>query len=302
MIWPTTYRVAVVLILWLFIAEPVCGQDVQPRVYTPAAVGVNLATLAYSNSNGAVLFDKTIPIEDAVGDIHSVAAGYSRSIGVAGVAGRVDLVLPFVSGDWEGLVESEFRTTSRTGFADPTVRLALGIVGAPALDKSEFAQFRPNTVLGATLRIGLPLGQYDSSRLINLGSNRWTFSPQVGLSQFLGKFILEAYAGAWFFTRNANFFGGSTLSQDPLYTFQVHLGYRFSRGLWVAASSRQSLGGETSVDGGEKRARESNNRIGITIAVPLGSRFALKFAGTTGITSTAGNDYDTIGAALQTIL
>jgi len=296
----TTCRVALVLILWLSIAEHVYSQDVQPRVYTPAPAGVNLATLAYSYSSGEVLFDKTIPIDDAVGDIHSVAAGYSRSIGLAGMAGRIDVALPFVIGDWEGLVQREHRTTSRTGFADPVLRLVLGVLGAPALNRDEFAQFRPKTVLGATLRIGFPLGQYDPRRLINLGSNRWTLSPQIGLSQFLGKFVLEAYAGAWFFTRNTDFFGGGTLSQDPLYTFQVHFGYRFRRGLWGAVSSRQSLGGETSVDGGEKLAHESNNRIGITIAVPLGSRFALKFAGTTGIASTAGNDYDTAAAVLQT--
>ena len=294
------HRAALALILGLFAAGEMKGQDVQPRVYTPAPVGVNLGTLGYSYSNGAVLFDKTIPIEDAQGDIHAIAAGYSRSIGLAGMASRFDVVVPFVSGDWDGVVEREYRTTSRTGFGDPTVRLVLGIVGAPALTREEFARFRPKTVLGAILRIGIPLGQYDPSRLINLGSNRWTFSPQVGLSQFLGKFVIEAYAGAWFFTQNTNFLSGRVLSQDPLYTFQVHFGYRFKRGLWAAASTRQSLGGETSIDGGDKLAHESNNRIGITLAVPLGSRFALKFAGTTSVTSTAGNDYDTVTAAVQT--
>ena len=241
----------------------------------------------------------TIPIENALGDIHAIAAGYSRSIGLAGMATRFDVVVPFVSGDWEGVVEREYRTTSRTGFGDPTVRLVLGILGAPALTREEYARFRPKTVLGATLRIGIPLGQYDSSRLINLGSNRWTFSPQVGLSQFLGKFVIEAYAGAWFFTQTTDFLLGSVLSQDPLYTFQVHFGYRFKRGLWVAASTRQSLGGETSIDGGGRLAYESNNRIGITFAVPLGSRLTLQHVGTTGVTSTAGNDYDTVTTALQ---
>ena len=163
---------AIALVLGWFAADEVHGQDVQPRVYTPAPVGVNLATLGYSYSNGAVLFDKTIPIEDAVGSIHSIAAGYSRSAGIAGMASRVDVVQPFVTGQWEGLVQGEHVTTSRTGFADPTLRLVLGIVGAPALSPSEFAEFEPKTVVGATVRVRFPIGQYDPNRLINLGSNR----------------------------------------------------------------------------------------------------------------------------------
>lgn len=292
-------RATLVLVLGLFAPGEMYGQDVQPRVYTPAPVGVNLATLGYSYSSGSVLFDKTIPIEDAVGSIHSLAAGYSRSTGVAGMAGRIDVVLPFVTGEWEGLVQGEHVTTSSTGFADPTLRLVLGIVGAPALSPSEFAEFEPKTVVGATVRIRAPLGQYDPNRLINLGSNRWMFSPQIGVSQVLSKFLIEAYAGAWIFTDNSDFIGGSTLSQDPLYAFQLHVGYRFRRGLWLAASSRQSLGGETAVDGSEKQSYESNNRIGITLAVPLGSRYSLKLTGTKGTTSTAGNEYDTLAAVWQ---
>ena len=125
------------------------------------------------------------------------------------------------------------------------------------------------------------------------------FSPQIGVSQILSKFLIEAYAGAWIFTDNGDFFGGSTLSQDPLYAFQLHVGYRFRRSLWLAASSRQSFGGETSVDGSEKQSYESNNRIGVTLGIPLGTRYGLKLAGTTGITSTAGNDYDSVAAWWQ---
>jgi hypothetical protein len=290
---------AIALVFVWFAADEMHGQDVQPRVYTPAPVGVNLATVGYSYSNGAVLFDKTIPIEDAVGSIHSIAAGYSRSVGIAGMASRIDVVQPFVTGQWEGLVQGEHVTTSRTGFADPTLRLVLGIIGAPALSLSEFAEFEPKTVVGATVRVRFPFGQYDPDRLVNLGSNRWMFSPQIGVSQMLSKFLIEAYAGAWIFTDNGDFFGGRTLSQDPLYAFQVHVGYRFRRGLWLAASSRQSLGGQVSIDGGEKQSFESNNRIGITIAVPLGPRYGLKLAGTVGTTSTAGNDYDSVAALCQ---
>jgi len=285
----------------LLVPLTVLGQDVQPRVYAPAPVGVNLLTLGYAYSHGAVLFDKTISIEDAIADIHSLNLAYSRSIGVLGAAGRLDVAVPFVIGDWQGTVEETYQTTSRTGFADPVLRVAVFFIGAPALSRAEFAGFRPRTTVGAMLRVGVPLGQYDATRLINLGSHRWTFSPQLGISHLAGRVFLEANAGVWLFTDNEAFLETGTRSQDPLFTIQAHVGYRVRRGLWLAVSSRQSLGGAASVDGGDKLAIEANNRIGLTVAVPIAGWVSLRLVGTTGVTATVGNDYRTVTVAWQMV-
>ena len=295
--------VAAVLTGLVLVSLPgtICAQDVQPKVYTPAPVGVNLVTLGYAFSTGAVLFDKTIPIENATGNIHSIAAVYSRSIGVFGKSGRADLALPLVTGDWEGEVQRVEQSTSRTGFGDPALRFAVFLSGAPALSKQEFRGFRPKTIVGATIRLTIPLGQYDANKIVNLGSNRWILSPQLGVSHIAGRLLLEAYAGVWFFTDNNEFLGTSTLSQNPLYTFQVHVGYWIRRGFWIAASSRQSLGGATAVDGGDKLEAEANNRIGLTLAYPLGGRYALRGTVTTGLTATVGNDYTTAAVLWQIV-
>jgi len=296
------YRTVLLSWLCLLVAGRLSAQDVQPKVYTPAPIGANLVTLSYAFSAGAVLFDKTIPIEDAEADIHSINAAYSRSIDVFGKAGRADVVLPCVVGDWEGEVQRQAESTSRSGFGDPMLRFAVFLVGAPALKREEFARFRPKTTVGATLRLTVPLGQYDADRLINLGSNRWRIGPQLGISHVAKGFLVEAYAGAWFFTDNREFLGTSTLSQDPLFTFQVHVGYRFKRGFWLAASSRQSLGGAIEDDSGDKFTPETNNRVGLTLAVPITGKYALKFMATTGLTATVGNDYTTVAVAWQMVL
>jgi hypothetical protein len=288
--------------LCLLLPIALLGQDVQPRVYAPAPVGVNVVTLGYAFSTGAMLFDKTIPIEDAQADIHSITAAYSRSIAVFGMAGRADVAVPFVVGHWEGAVDRTFRATSRTGFGDPVLRLAVFFVGAPALRKEQFAGFRPKTIVGATLRLSVPLGQYDPARLVNLSSHRWTFSPQLGVSHLAGPFFLEANAGIWLFTANGAFLGTSVQSQDPLYTFQAHVVYRFPHGWWLAASSRQSLGGAVRVDGGDKLAIEANNRVGLTLGIRVSGRYSLRLAATTGVTATVGNDYSTVLIAWQMVL
>ncbi|MFZ9003883.1 MAG: transporter [Robiginitalea sp.] len=275
------------------------AQDVQPRVYAPAPTGVNLLTLGYAYSDGAVLFDKTIPIENVSANIHSFNAAYSRSTALFGKAGRFDLAVPIVTGNWQGDVLEEAESTTRTGIADPVLRFALFITGAPALSREAFAGFQPKTIVGITMRVQLPLGQYDADKIINMGSNRWVFSPQVGIWHVEGPFTFEAYSGIWLFTDNKAFLGSQVRSQDPLFTFQLHASYEFESGIWIAASSRQSLGGAVVVDSGDRLDPESNNRIGLSVSVPVGPRYFLRLAATTGTTATIGNDYDTIGLIWQ---
>lgn len=289
---------ALLAVLHLALPMGLPGQDVQPRVYTPAPVGVNGVALNYAFSTGAVLFDKTLPVENVDGDVHSITPAYSRTFGLFGLAARADIAVPIVIGDWTGDVDvsgqSERTTASRRGLGDPVVRLALFLVGAPALSRAEFAQFRPKTVVGATVRVRIPLGQYDADQLINLGSNRWGFSPRIAISHITGRLLLEAYAATWFFTDNTALLGSNTLSQNPLLVFQVHAAYLFPRNFWLAVSSRQSLAGATSVNGGADVNAESNNRVGLTFGLPLSARHSLRFLATTGLVHTVGNDYNTL--------
>jgi len=292
---------ALFAVLHLALPIGLAGQDVQPRVYTPAPVGVNAVTLNYAFSTGGLLFDKTVPVEDVIGDVHSLTPAYSRTLGVFGLAARADIAVPFVIGDWTGDVDASGQTTpslaSLRGFGDPTARFALFLHGAPARRPEEFVRLRTGTVVGTTLRVRVPLGQYDADRLINLGSNRWAFSPQLGVSRIAERFLFEAHAAVWFFTDNTAFLGTSTFSQKPLAVFQVHAAYRFREGIWFAMSSRQSLGGTTSADGGEFVNPESNNRVGLTFGLGLSPRHSLRFVATTGLTATKGNEYDTLSMA-----
>jgi len=287
--------------LALLIPIALNAQDVQPRVYAPAPIGMNLLTLGYAYSTGSVLFDKTVPVDDVLADIHGLNFAYSRSIEVLGMAGRADVAVPLVTGDWEGEVTRSRQSTSRTGIGDPALRFALFFIGAPALTREEFAGFQPKTIVGVTLRMQLPMGQYDASKIINLGSNRWVVSPQIGVWHVIHNFTIEAYAGVWLFSDNKEFLGTNIRSQDPLATFQVHVSYLFHNGIWIAASSRQSLGGAVTINGRDRLDPETNNRVGLALSMPVKSRYALKLMATTGIAATVGNDYSTFTVAWQVV-
>lgn len=276
------------------------AQDIQPRVYAPAPVGTNVMTLGYTYSFGTLLFDKTIPITNTEASIHGFNAAYSRATKFLGAAGRFDVVLPLVRGFWDGQVSELSESTDRFGMADPVIRYAVFIKGAPALSKEEFSDFEPETIIGLTMRMQVPLGQYNPDKLINLGTNRWTFSPQIGLWHAFRNFTFEAYAGLWLFTDNSNFLG-DTRSQNPLATLQVHVSYAFSNGLWIAASTRQSFGGAVTTGSGDKLDPETNNRIGLAMALPLSKAYNIRLSGTKGLSTNIGNDYTTLAVGFQYI-
>ena len=283
--------VTVLLALCALVPAPAAGQDVEPRFLTPAPVGMNGAGLGYTFSTGAVLLDKTIPVENVDGDIHTISGALARFFGLFGMMSRADLIVPFATGDWTGELGGVDTSRTVTGFGDPIVRAAVFFAGAPALSGAEFMHYDAKTVAGLALRVRIPLGQYDPSKLINLGSNRWMLSPRLGMAHRAGRFILELYGSLWFFTDNTVFLNGNTVSQEPILALQAHVTYRFRRGFWLAVSTRQSFGGATGLNGAEETNPESNNRVGATLAIPFRHQ-VLKFAFTTGLSTSVGNDYN----------
>jgi hypothetical protein len=278
-------------------AAPV--QDLEPALYQNAPVGLNAAAVSYVFSTGNVLADASVPLADATADVHTIGLAYVRTLDVFGHAAKVDALVPIAFGTFKGTVNGEFLTRSPSGLADPRVRFMVNLLGAPALEPKEFASYRQKTILGVSLQMVAPLGQYDPSRFVNLGSNRWAFRPELGVSHAWGRWYLEAAAGAWLFTKNHDVFGGATLAQDPLLFVKAQIIYTFRRGLWLSANYGRADGGETSLNGGAKTALQRNNRLGATLSVPLGRPGALKLVYTTGLTTLTGADFDSYGVVYQ---
>lgn len=260
---------------------------------------MNAAVISYTYSTGNVLFDAALPIEGANAKTHTVGLGYLRTIGVFGHSAKFDAQVPIGSGNFEGYVAGVFRTRSPSGLADPRIRLSINLLGAPALERKEFASYRPGTILGVTGQLVAPLGQYDPARVINLGANRWSFRSEMGLSHARKRWFLEAVGGAWFFTENSNFYGGSSLTQRPLYFVKGDVVRTFKRGLWAAFNYGLATGGETSVNNAPSGSLQTNNRIGATLALPVNRATSLQIKFTSGLSTRLGADFDSYGAVLQ---
>ena len=133
------------------------GQELEPRSLTNLPVGMNFVVVGYGYTSGDILLDPTTPIEDLNAKLHTVVGAYVRAIDFFGMSGKVDVIVPYADGDWTGAVAGRDSSTSRTGFGDPRVRLSVNFSGAPALRVTEFRDYRPRVIFGASLQVIAPV-------------------------------------------------------------------------------------------------------------------------------------------------
>jgi hypothetical protein len=293
---------AVAFLLWLVL---LCGsagaQQLTPRSYAPNPTGGNILLLSYARSTGGVLFDPALPFDDVNAAINTGTLLYGRTFGLFGRAASAQVGLPYVVGDIDGFVEGEYQKVTRSGLTDLRGKFTVNLLGGPALSPREFASSRRDTILGASVSVVAPTGQYDPSKLINIGSNRWSVKPELGVSKVWGRWYAELYGGVWFFGTNTSFYGGSVREQAPIGTLQAHVSYFFKPRLWLAVDATFYTGGRTTLDGTVKPDLQANTRGGVTLALPVAKRSALRLTWSRGFTTRIGADFDTLGAALQLV-
>lgn len=275
------------------------AQDMEPRSYSPAPIGTNFAVISYGGNRGSVVADPSLPITDASARFSTVTLGYYHSFALFGRQTSIAAGLPYVWGTANGLLDGVSVRTYRSGLADPRLRLAYFLIGSPALTPAEFKARRSRTVLGASLTISTPVGQYDPNLLINLGTNRWAFKPELGLSRSLSSWLVEADLGSWFFTENSSFFRGHVRQQAPMVSAQGHVSYTFRPRLWLSFDGTFYAGGRTTIDGIHNADRQRNARLGATLSFPLARSQSLKLTFSRGAVVRVGGNFTSISAAYQ---
>lgn len=282
-------------------ARPCCAQDLEPRAYSSAPIATNFFVATYGRSTGSVVIDASLPIEDVEAEINGAAIGYGRTFSLFGRQALVTGAIPYTWGDVSGTVREQATTVRRSGLGDARVKLSVNLLNGEAMPVREFMKRPPpRTIAGASLTVVTPTGQYDPAKLVNLGSNRWAFKPEVGLSHSIGRWDLDAYGGVWFFSDNRDFFaGGVRRHQQPLLSMQSHVSYTFKPRLWAAFNGTWYVGGASALDGGIARSPFNNVRLGATLSLPAGQRQALKLLYGTGVRATAGSDFHTFAIAYQ---
>jgi hypothetical protein len=292
-------RIAFILVVGALTCRTGFAQELEPRAYRTLPIGLNAFVLAGVYSSGNVVADATSPIQDLELTSTTAVLSYLRSFGLFGRSASATVQLPYLHMSGSGFLNGEFLSGSRSGASNLRLRLAANLLGGPALTAAEFAQYGQRRNLGVSLSVTTPTGQYDSSRVISFGNNRWGFKPEIGYSSVKGHWILELAAGVWLFTTNDDFFGGTKLQQDPIGNFQGHVSYNFKNRMWVALDANYYAGGRTTVNGTDKADLQRNSRMGFTFSVPLARHHSLKMAAHTGAFTQVGADFDVVTIAYQ---
>jgi hypothetical protein len=283
------------------------AQDLAPRAYLITPVTSNAVTLGYSFNDGSLAFEGTVPITDGTGRLHVPSLAYSRSLSFFGRSANLTVVLPYGVGSFHGTVLEVEKSRELSGFFDSVFRFSVNLAGAPAMTLAEMRQWRQRGLLGLSLKVVTPTGEYDPTKLINLGANRWSFKPELGYSRRWDKWVIDGYAAVWFFTENPEFFsrneyfaGSQSQTQEPIGAFEFHLSYDVRPRLWVSFDANFWYGGRTSLNGVENLSTvQKNSRFGFTASLPFTRHQSLKFGYADGAYIRFGGDYRIYSAAWQ---
>ena len=306
-------RVSVALPLALFLTHSTCSaQDLAPRAYIITPVHWNAVTMTYSFSDGNTLFDAAIPITDVAPTLSSAlnaaSLSYFHSLDFFGRSANITLTIPYGVGNFDGKFIDNEKKVYRSGLLDLRVRFSVNLLGGPAMTPEQYQSWKHKNILGVSLTVVAPSGQYDPTKLINNGNNRWGFKPELGYSGRWGHWVVDGYAGAWFYTTNSEYFshnaffpGTNTHSQAPIASIETHLSYDFKkRGLWVSLDGNFWGGGRTSLNGMENlNTTLIDSRIGATGAIPVGKHQSLKFSYSDEVYTRFGGRSQIVSAAWQ---
>jgi hypothetical protein len=295
------------LLLLAGLSPSLQAQDLSPRAYLITPVRANAVTVGDVFNDGDLHFEGTVPITGATGRMNMPNVTLYHSLSVLGRSANVAATLAYGVGNFKGTAFGAETEIYRSGLFDSVFRFSVNLKGAPAMGLPEFARWRQKTLIGASLKVVAPTGQYDPTKLINLGANRWAFKPELGLSRRWGHWVLDAYAAAWFFTRNPDFFsrnqyvpGTHDQTQDPIAAFETHLSYDVRPRLWVSLDANFWRGGRTSLDGVENPATlQKASRIGVTASFPVTRHQSVKVGYADGAYVRFGGDYKIASVAWQ---
>jgi hypothetical protein len=283
-------------------ATLVSAQDLEPRAYSASPVGANFLVAGANWSTGNVVFDPGLPISDVHADVTGFVVAVGHTFNLFGKLALASAAVPYALANVTGKVFEQQAETARSGLADARLKLSVNLRGNPAMSPQTFARSPPHTVVGVSLTMTTPTGQYYDTKLINIGTNRWSFKPEVGVSVPVGRWDLDAYVGAWLYTSNAQFYPDESLrKQDPVLAIQGHASYTVRPRLWVAADGTWYHGGSVRVDDGDPSTGLNNSRLGVTVSLPVGKRYSAKVAYSTGVVARTGTNFSSVAVAWQAL-
>jgi hypothetical protein len=254
------------------------AQFTDPRTYDNTPVGVNQIELVYAYAHANTSIDTALIVVGAEANLNQGTPEFTRYFSFFRRTAWVEAGVPLAGLD--ASVSGTNTHVSDTGSGDSSYQFATLLKGGPALSVAKFADYKPTTTIGASLTITAPTGSYHADKILNLGSNRWSFKPEFAVSHPFGpkqKWEFDAYANVYFYTDNNSYQGTETLRQHALPGLEGHLSYSFTSSVWASLDTRYAFGGDTFVNGVNQNNVQQNFILGSEVNVSLNSQNSLVF-------------------------
>jgi hypothetical protein len=288
----------------MFVGHAAMAQSLAPRAYVITPTNGNALTFTWAYYNGGVNFNGTIPITGATGTYSVPILSYYHSFSLFGRSANITGFLPYGVGTFQGSLLGTQHQIYRSGLLDVAFRFSINLKGGPAMALPQFVKWKQKTLLGVSLIVVAPTGQYDPTHLINWGINRWAFKPELGYSRRWGNWVLDAYGGAWFYTTNSAFYSvpnPQPQTENPIGSFEGHLSYDFNTlHCWASLDGNFWFGGATTLNRIPNLAtRQTSSRIGGTVSFPILKHQSIKISYSNGTYFRFGGNYQSVSAAWQ---
>lgn len=287
----------------LTLSHLLCAQDLAPRAYLITPLHSNAITLTNSFYNGSLLFNGAVPITGATGTYGVSVISYYHSLSFFDRSANLTASLPYAVGTFQGEVIGEHQQIYRSGLVDSSFRFSVNLKGGPAISAQEFVKWKQKALLGVSLKVVAPTGQYSSTKLINWGSNRWSLKPEFGYSRRWGHYVLDAYTGVWLYTKNPDYYSiprPQPQTVEPVGSFEGHVSYDVRQRLWFSIDGNFWFGGISSLSGIQNiKTEQTSSRIGGTLSFPLNKHQSIKVSYSNGDYDRFGGNYQNVSVAWQ---
>lgn len=272
----------VVLGIGLLLPSQVRAQGEGPRTYWPAPDGTNILVVTYMNLSTNMNFNQSAVLRDAEIDINLAVPTYKHFFSMGGHLSEFVFspIFGTLSGS-VGVANRQVDVPRKTGAFDPYIGVRVGLAGAPALKLPEFMKHEQGFQLYGLFGIYAPLGQYDGSKPVNLGTNHWGIRLGAPMVMPFGKptrpVTLEVNPTVTFFTDNNDPFGpAESVTQKPLIQVENHLSHNFTKDFWGSIDLRYQYGGETKTDGVENDNPLNQLGGGPTLGYQITPKFSVQ--------------------------
>jgi hypothetical protein len=244
-------------------------------------VGINQLELGYAYVRANTSIDTSVVVSGAKFNLNQGLIDYTRYFAFLHRTAWVEASIPVAN--LSGSITGTGITGSTTGAGDSAYTAAILLKGGPALSPEQFAEAETTTSIGLSLSTTAPTGQYNPNKLLNLGSDRWSFKPELAISKPFGseqRWVFDAYANSYFYTDNTSYRGAEVLRQRALLGLEGHISYSFNNTISASLDTRYSFRGGTTVSGVNQDNPQRNFILGSEFVVSPNSRnsFIFEFA------------------------